>query len=257
MVRRDCLERRNDLDRAQPTIAFDVKDASGGDVSAVRVSVDGHPLADSLDGRGLRVDPGEHTFTFTASGAPPVVRKLVIKEGEKDRIERIDLPPVAPAAKTTTTTTDTGPRSTESPPAPDTGPRDTESPPAPDTGDGMSLGRKLGLVAGGLGIAGIAVGSIFGVMTFSAVKDQNNQCSGPPCTGDSFNRATSDHQDATTDGLVSTVGFIVGGALLAAGVTLFFVSPATTGGSAPTSTGLMILPSAGPGGAGAALRGSF
>jgi len=257
LVRNDCVQRRNELDRAQPTIVFDVKDANGGDVSAVSVSVDGHPLSDKLDGRALPVDPGEHTFAFAATGAPLVSKKFVIKEGQKDRRERVDLAlgtaaPSTPSPAPEPTQTTTPPSSTT-----DTGSPDAETPPPADSGGGMSFGRKLGLVAGGLGIAGIAVGSIFGIMTFSASSQQNTDCPGSTCSGSNRASAQNDHNDATTDGTVSTVGFIAGGALLATGVALYLLSPATTDASAPASTGLTILPSLGPGGAGAFLRGAF
>src|ERR1700690_180086 len=64
MVRDDCMQRLDELERAQPTIVFDVKDSAGKDISAVAVTVDGRRLADRLDGRAIAVDSGEHTFSF-------------------------------------------------------------------------------------------------------------------------------------------------------------------------------------------------
>jgi len=253
LVRNDCLQRRNELDRVQPTIVFDVKDANGGDISAVSVTVDGQPLANKLDGRALPVDPGEHTFTFTATSGPPVSKKFVVKEGQKDRRERIDLAPGAAAPAPAPAPAQPAAAS----PTTDTGSSGAETPPPADSGGGMSLGRKLGLVAAGTGIAGIAVGSIFGIMTFSASSQQNTACPGTTCNGSNRASAQNDHDNATTYGTVSTVAFIAGGTVLVAGVTLFFLSPATTDASASTSTGLTILPSIGPGGAGASLRGAF
>ncbi len=91
IVRDDCTRRLDELERAQPTIVFDAKDASGHDVAAVKVTIDGKPLAEKLVGSALAVDPGEHTSTFTASGGAPVTQTLiVIKEGVmKDRHESI------------------------------------------------------------------------------------------------------------------------------------------------------------------------
>src|ERR1700722_1012343 len=89
MVRDDCTKRLDDLEKAQPTIAFEVKDASGADVSVVKVSVDGKPLAEQLDGTALPVDMGKHAFTFEVAGQPSVTRILVLTEGEKGRRERI------------------------------------------------------------------------------------------------------------------------------------------------------------------------
>ena len=71
IVREDCAKRLDDLERAQPTIVFDVKDSSGSDMSAVTVTVDGKPLAERLVGTALKVDPGEHVFLFTVVGRAP------------------------------------------------------------------------------------------------------------------------------------------------------------------------------------------
>src|ERR1700689_3253040 len=58
LVRDDCTKRLNELEGAQPTIIFDAKDGAGHDLSAVAITMDGHPFADKLDGKALRVDPG-------------------------------------------------------------------------------------------------------------------------------------------------------------------------------------------------------
>jgi hypothetical protein len=93
IVRDDCARRLDDLDRVQPTIAFEVKDPSGADVSAVKVTMDGKLLTERLDGKPLPVDVGERFFTFEVDGQPPVTltRTLVLTEGEKGRRERIVL----------------------------------------------------------------------------------------------------------------------------------------------------------------------
>src|ERR1019366_8465548 len=89
MVRDACTKRLDELEKAQPTIIFRAKDASGQDVSAVKVTVDGRPLADKLDGTALPVDPGDHVFTFTTADQPPVTKTFVIGSGEKERREPV------------------------------------------------------------------------------------------------------------------------------------------------------------------------
>src|SRR5215469_5136429 len=59
LVSRDCATRLDELDLAQPTIVFDAKDRTGNDLGAVKVTVDGRPLVDKLDGTAVPVDPGE------------------------------------------------------------------------------------------------------------------------------------------------------------------------------------------------------
>jgi hypothetical protein len=89
MVLDDCSRRLDELDKMQPTVVFEVKDAAGHDLSAVKVTVDGKSLVDKLDGSDLPVDPGEHVFTFTIDGQAPVSRTLVLSAGEKARREQV------------------------------------------------------------------------------------------------------------------------------------------------------------------------
>ena len=70
-VREECAQHVPEIGAAIPTLVFEVKDASGEDVSAVRVTLDGAPLVDWLDGTAIPLDPGDHLFTFVAEGLPP------------------------------------------------------------------------------------------------------------------------------------------------------------------------------------------
>jgi len=91
LIRDDCTKRLDELEGAQPTLVFEVKDAAGNDLSAVKVTIDGALLTERLGGTALSVDPGEHTFTFEAGGLTPLTRKLIIREAQKDRRESITL----------------------------------------------------------------------------------------------------------------------------------------------------------------------
>jgi hypothetical protein len=230
MVRDDCAQRLNELERAQPTIVFDVKDAAGGDVSQVSVSVDGRALAEKLDGRALRVDPGDHEFTFVVAGKPAVARRLVLKETEKGRRERVVLDAKGGLGS-----------------------------PGSDAGEGAEQGglgtrRVLGLVVGGLGVAAVAVGSVLGVETFSAVSAQKSDCgSGPGCANRA--QAQSDHSAAVTDATSSTVSFVAAGALLAGGAWLFFGTRSAS--PIAPSTGLRLMPAVAPGGGSLSVGGVF
>jgi hypothetical protein len=229
IVRDDCAQRMDELEHIQPTIVFDVKDAAGADVSATSVTVDGAPLSGRLAGGALRVDPGEHTFTITAGELPPVTRHLVIKEGEKDRREPIVLGPASPSS-----------------PLP---------PPSPEpASSGLGAQKVLGLTAGGLGIVAVVFGSIFGAETFSAVSAQKKDCPTAPCANAAA--AASDHSTAVTDSTVSTISFIAGPVLLAGGALLLFTAPRASH-SREESAGLLVTPTAGPGGGGVTLSGRF
>jgi hypothetical protein len=64
---------------------FHAKDKSGQDLVAVKVSADGKPVTEQLDGRSIPLDPGVHTFRFEAEGNDPLEQKIVLAEGEHDR----------------------------------------------------------------------------------------------------------------------------------------------------------------------------
>jgi hypothetical protein len=234
LVRSDCTQHFDELERAQPTIVFDVKDASGADVSDVTVTVDGTALVDRLDGGLLKVDPGSHTFKFTVAGRAPATLHLVINEGEKGRHEHVVLgatstPPAEAATKP--------PRASAA----------TES--------RTNAQRVLGLAAGIEGIAAIAAGAVFGGLSLSYANRQQSDCtSTSSCSNRS--QAVSDHDSALTDGTISTVALVAGGVLLAGGALLYFTAP----GSAKTheqQSRLVVAPSVGPGGGGVVMRGGF
>jgi hypothetical protein len=223
LVRDDCSRRLDELEKAQPTVVFEVKDGAGNDLSDVEVTVDGDATVHSLDGTALRIDPGEHVFVFHAAGQAPVSRRLMLTEAEKERRERIIIG--APTAL----------RAVAGPlPPPEAGT-------APRRG-GMSAQRILGLATGGAGVAGLALGSVFGVMTMQQVAQQRTDCASPSDCPRRSN-ALSDHSGATTDSTIANVAFVAGGALLATGLALYF-SGARTSDEAHTS-GLVLAPGIG------------
>jgi hypothetical protein len=211
MVRDDCARRLDDLDRLQPTIVFDAKDASGGDVIAVKVTVDGRPLTDKLDGSPLSLDPGPHTFSFAVTGQPPVTRRFVLKEGEKGRIEHVVVAAL-PSASTSASSQQSANSSAAETPSGGTGPR-----------------KSFAMALGATGVAGIAVGSVFGLMAQSQFNDQKSECSVAYCPGPQHSQALTHHADSLRDGTISTIGFIAGGAVLAGAAVLFFTGPSSDG----------------------------
>lgn len=243
LVRDDCTKRLDDVERAQPAIVFDVKDAATGrDVSVVKVTVDGRPLAEKLDGTALPVDPGEHVFVFTVPDQAAVTGTFVLKEGDKERRERIEIGHAVPTAP--------------APPPPDAPSSILPSSAPPSearSGGGMGAQRILGLVVGVAGVGVGVVGTVFGLLTQSEVRQQQKECpSTPNCMR---GQAETDHTNAIKDRAISTLGFATGGALLVTGVALFL-----TGGRSSESraaAGTQLLPSVGPAGGGIAIRGKF
>jgi hypothetical protein len=210
IVQGDCTTRLDEVEKAQPTIVFSVKGPGGADLTAVRITVDSKPLVEKLDGNVVQVDPGQHSFVFTAAGQPPITRSLLIVEGEKGRREVVDLSGGAGATGQTTG-----------------GPQGPQSAPASESG-GMGTQKILALVAGGIGVVGIGVGSAFGLIAMSKKSDAQSACPNQCSTPDGVTKWS----DAGAAGNMSTIGFIVGGVGIAGAAVLWFTAPSSGGSTA-------------------------
>jgi hypothetical protein len=104
----------------------------------------------------------------------------------------------------------------------------TTSPTADKPSDG-STQRTIGIVVAGVGLVGVGVGTFFGLQASSNWSDAKKECSAYPngCSA----KGISLQKDASSQAMISTVGFIAGGVGLAAGAVLFF-----TAGSGKTET---------------------
>jgi hypothetical protein len=250
IVRDDCTKRLDELEKAQPTMAFDVKDAAGADLIDVRVSVDGQLLVDHLDGKPVNVDPGAHVFTFEVAGKPPITERLLVREGETTRRERVVVGTAAAASAPVPPKPVTAPAPTPPP---------TESvvvPPAtpPPESSGPGAQKIVGLTMAGVGLVGLGVGTAFGLMASSAWSNAKSACGGNVSQCTNVPTGTNYHGTTETDGAVSTVGFIVGGLLVAGGAVLFLTGGHHEGSPA---TGVVVAPSVGPSAAGLSMNGVF
>lgn len=93
VILRDCDALLSEVEAAVPTVILTVRDAQGRDVTAVRVLLDGSPLASALDGHAMALDPGPHTLRFERAGGLVDQLQLVAREGEKDRVLAVQLAP--------------------------------------------------------------------------------------------------------------------------------------------------------------------
>jgi hypothetical protein len=241
MLRDACKKRLEQINASMPSIVFDARDPAGTDV-AVTMTVDGRPT-EGLQGAAIALDPGEHTFVFTAAGQPPVEKSFILREGEKDRRESIVIG-TAPAV----------PVGAAPPPGAGSGTPGPAPPPA-TAGTSWSGQRTIALVAGGVGLAGIGVGSVFGLMSRSSWSSSQSECpSSSNCPQHA--QAVSDHDAASTRAVISTIAFAAGGVALAAGAVLWFTAPRTTSETGPrVSFGL--TPSVGTTSGGLLLGGAF
>jgi hypothetical protein len=243
IIRDDCTQRLDDVEKAQPTIVFDGKDGDGHDLVAVSVTIDGQPFADKLDGKPLRVDPGPHSFVFTATGQPPVTKSFVLREGEQGRREQIIVgsPTVQAPAPGAPGTTPPGQSALPS------------TPPESPSG-GLGTQQIIGIAVGGAGVVGLGVGAVFGLLASSAWSSAKSACGGDISHCANVSAANSDKSTTNTDGTISTVGFIAGGVLAAGGAVLFFTGHRAE--AEPTAS-VAVAPTLGPGMGGILVRGSF
>jgi hypothetical protein len=230
IVRDDCVRRLDELDRNQPTIVFEAKDASGRDLAAVKVTVDGQPLAGSLNGAALAVDPGEHAFTFEVEGRPPTTQTFVLHEADKSRRERVVLGGASPsgASQGVPSPTEAAPATAETTPS-----------------SRPSTAKVVGFVFAGVGVVGIGLGSFFGVQAVA----KNNDAS---CDAQNVCNDPQSRRDAIHVGNASTIGFVAGGAFLAGGIALVLVA-----GKPANATSLRLAPWLTAGGAGTAVAGDW
>ena len=204
-IRQECVRRVDDVNAAIPTIIFEAKDEAGNDLSAVKVSMDGESLSDRLEGIALPVDPGSHLFTFEAAGRSQVRRRLVIREGEKRRLETIRL----------TSPSEPGRSALSAPPV------DRSPSGAPPVGlavrKASSSSNVLAIVSASMGVAGLGVGAAFGLQAISKRNDARKIC--PDVCPDQG--GVDMWHDAKRAATLSTIAFAIGGAGVAGGVILW------------------------------------
>lgn len=127
-----------------------------------------------------------------------------------------------------------------------------------------STRRTLGLAIAGVGIAGLASGVVFGIVTLdkkSKIEDlcggSAGQCNAAPGSVD------AERESASTSASISTISFIAGGAALIGGGLLYFTAPnasspaATDRSPARTSAKVHLAPRASATGATMGLEGTW
>jgi hypothetical protein len=83
-VRKGCVGWLAEVQKLTPTVVFAAR-SHGKEVTDVRVSVDGVPVAGRIDGKPVALDPGEHRFRFERAGEPAAEETAVVVAGERER----------------------------------------------------------------------------------------------------------------------------------------------------------------------------
>ncbi|HZF52613.1 MAG TPA: hypothetical protein VE093_28355 [Polyangiaceae bacterium] len=212
------------------------------------VTLDGKAIEASRQKTELPVNPGKHVVEVAAPGRPKRAYEVNLAEGTSEAVvlEAANAPTPAPTSE---------PAPPETPPAsapqPELEPKPSSSPPAVVAGprretaaDRLSPSRDLRIatfVVGGVGIAGLGLGSVMGALAIAKKNEIESLCPVPKqCTEEGVALESS----ARTIAGVSTGAFVVGLAGAGAAAVLLVLGrggdakPQVTSFLSPTGVGL-------------------
>lgn len=209
---------RAGLDRAERlmpqlsklTIELSGTDAQieGVEVHYMQAESGDRAMANAAVGTAVPVDPGTYTVKVMAPGYQTYEGEVTV--GASAASEKHVVPPLALAPA-------------EAAPVEEPAPTEEPATPADEAPSENSWQKPTGIALAGAGVVGLALGTVFGFVAM----DQNNQAIDGGCRGGSC--TSTDGVDLTNQALtsatVSTVGFVVGGVLLAGGAVLYFTAP--------------------------------
>jgi serine/threonine-protein kinase len=199
------------------------------DAQGLVVKRDGVEIGRALWDEAVPVDPGVHAISASAPGLKEW--QTTIEAPRTPGVQTVTVPRLEPAPAPEP------PLAPQAAPAP--GPPTPASPP-PDPG------RTQRIVAGaaaGVGVVGIAVGSVLGLVAKSKLDQSNSNGNCDPtdaCNGTGL----ALRQNAESAALGSTVAFVIGGVAVAGGAVLWFTAPhaeSTRVGIAPGPRGLALV----------------
>jgi hypothetical protein len=192
-LRQLAEKRADEIAPSVPRVRFLV--APGLGAESTTLSCDGTALDASVLGAPIPIDPGVHSVEAASDGR--TFSRQAFTLVARDAVVTIAIPP-SPLAT-----------------------------PGEERGAARSSGlppqRSAALVVGGVGVAGLLVGSVLGLVALSSWNSAKSECASnfSGCTPAALDRQSSIHAEAT----LSTVGFVVGGAGLAGATLLWWTTP--------------------------------
>jgi hypothetical protein len=221
---KDCADWLTQVEASLPSVVLSAKDSSGAQVTDVTVSIDGSVIATKLDGRAIDVDPGSHIFAFEAPNAKRVAATAVVREGAKDQLIEVVVERTAPALATKPERSNSSPQ--DAPPlnvGADVAADHRGAWPQPGETKTVRSVSPWTYAALGIGAAGIAAGSVLGVLALQTKSRLNGECQDNGCVPGSEGDIDALHKLSWG----SNIGFGVG--VLGAGIGIVLL--ATTGRS--------------------------
>jgi hypothetical protein len=200
------------------------------DSAALKVEVDGTPISTSLLKLPIKSNPGKHVVHASAAGYADASKDITLREAETQTVTlslaASKAPPVGPVASTGGAGPALG---------------TVEENPAADAG-GKTI-SPLVWIGFGTGAAGLAAGSIAGVIHLSKVSSVKEEfCGGTNDCQPGFEAARDAAKPSAT---ISTIGFVVGAVGIGVGV-IGLLTP-----SRAPATGFWLSPVVGAGSVGA------
>jgi hypothetical protein len=222
----DCQRWTGEIDATSPSVILEARDKNGHRLSDVRVTLDGKPFVERLDGAAAMVDPGRHTFRFEIGGAAAREETLDLRAGEKARLVSLVFPDVI------------------APPPPPPAIQPPALPrrePPPGAAPGVPPATYVLAAAG---VVGLGAGATLGIKGHVERSELESECA-PYCK-------RADVDAIRREWVIGGIAAAAGAALLGVALGLLLVKP---GPAAPASRALVLRP--GRGGRAASLGVSF
>jgi len=178
------------LESLVPKLLIQVPEATL--VEGLEITRNGEPVPQDMWNVESPTDPGDHEIKVKAPHKVPWSATVHL---EAKKLETISVPPL------------------------EAGPAESEPGAAPS---GLGTQRILALVSAGVGVGGLAAGTVFGLGAKSALDDANKTCSGSTCNDQPGLDANETAQQKAT---LSTIFFSAGAACLVGGAILWFTAP--------------------------------
>lgn len=218
-ARAEAEQRATALGDRIPSIVVALEGLPHG--SEPRVTIDRVALPPAAALLPIKVNPGRHQVLVSSDATYDATKDVVL--GERQNITVTIALKVRPVSERPTA--------------------------AAPSSSGSPL-RTAGWITGGVGVAGLVVGTVFGLQASSKQDDAN--CPGNVCKDEASATTLRSANDAAT---ISTIAFVAGGVLTVGGVTLWLLGSSSSTRTASVRLSPLVPTSSSP--AGLAATGTF
>lgn len=218
-ARAEAEQRATALGDRIPSIVVALEGLPHG--SEPRVTIDRVALPPAAALLPIKVNPGRHQVLVSSDATYDATKDVVL--GERQNITVTIALKVRPVSERPTA--------------------------AAPSSSGSPL-RTAGWITGGVGVAGLVVGTVFGLQASSKQDDAN--CPGNVCKDETSATTLRSANDAAT---ISTIAFVAGGVLTVGGVTLWLLGSSSSTRTASVRLSPLVPTSSSP--AGLAATGTF